>query len=77
MEPIRLQSGAATAQIDLHGARVTAEFPVGDRRVNPFYVHGWAETEDTLLGNLKGDFFCLPFGSFTEPALLRPWSNLP
>ena len=66
MEPIRLQSGAATAQIDLHGARVTAEFPVGDRRVNPFYVHGWAETEDTLLGNLKGDFFCLPFGSFTE-----------
>ena len=53
------------------GGMVTGEFVLDGKRVNPFYFHPWPEyTDGDLLGFLKGDFFCVPFG-------IRPESEIP
>lgn len=61
----RIENDCITAFISPHGAMTTAEFDLGDKKINPFYTHPWTEEEedDTLLKYLKGDFFCLPFGA--------------
>lgn len=67
MPSVQLETARSRADIDLRGAKTVAEFSVGGRTVAPFYEHGWpAYAEDGLLGNLRGDFFCLPFGAFPE-----------
>ncbi|MGI5920066.1 MAG: hypothetical protein ACOX8N_10560 [Christensenellales bacterium] len=46
------------------GGMVTGEFDLGGKWVNPFYSHPWPEyTGGDLLGFLKGDFVCVPFGN--------------
>jgi hypothetical protein len=47
-------------------------FDIGGRRVQPFSVSPWAEDAldpdlPALLQVLRGDFFCMPFGSNDEP----------
>ena len=56
------------------GGMVTVEFDLGGKRVNPFYctlagIYRWR-----LLGFLKGDFVCVPFGNKScspIPGMLR------
>lgn len=52
------------------GGMVTGEFAIDGKRINPFYSHPWPEyTDSGLLGFLKGDFFCVPFGVRPEPEI--------
>ena len=60
---VTITGGGVTATVALRGAMTTAVFDLGDRLVSPLYVAPWPPNDDdTLLGRLRGDFPCIPFG---------------
>lgn len=66
-----LESDMTTAMVTKTGAHVMADFKIGDRKINPFFVAPWwGEDCSALVGTcdypLRGIFFGLPFG-ITKP----------
>lgn len=58
-----LKKGEDTIKIHEDGGTVTGEFVLDGKKVSPLYSHPWPENDQTgLIGFLKGDFFCAPFG---------------
>lgn len=62
-----LENGGKKVYVTIQGGNLTCDFPVGDRRINPFYVFPWwnepqSLTLDPLSQVMRGDFFCFPFG---------------
>lgn len=58
-----LRKGEDTIKIHEDGGTVTGEFVLDGKKISPFYSHPWPEDDKTgLIGFLKGDFFCAPFG---------------
>ncbi len=61
-------SDKAEAQISVAGGHVTAEFDIGGRKVNPYFIAPWwNDSIDELHGSceypLRGVFFAFPFGA--------------
>jgi len=53
--------------ITVEGGHLTADFNVGTRTINPYFIAPWWEEapyqkEDKIIQVLRGDFFCMPFG---------------
>jgi len=69
----RLAASAVEAFVTRTGGHVApVTFNVGGKKIQPFHIAPWwNEKVDPKLPNilkvLRGDFFCMPFGSFTEP----------
>ncbi|MBA4017278.1 MAG: hypothetical protein C0483_08900 [Pirellula sp.] len=67
-----LDNGSARVFVTQTGGHMTASFPAGkDRpRIEPYHVSPWQDepgkVEPPILGVLRGDFFCLPFGGNAE-----------
>ncbi len=58
--------------LTVQGGHLTAEFSGAGRTFAPFWVSPWwrepyIEDTDWIMRVLRGDFFCLPFGSNVEP----------
>ena len=64
-EKFILENNNSSAEVFLFGGMTTVEFMIGGKKIAPLYTNPWLGTynEDPFLNNLKGDFFCLPFGS--------------
>ena len=53
--------------ITVEGGHLTADFFLGGKVINPFFIAPWWReapylNEDRILNILRGDFFCMPFG---------------
>ena len=53
--------------ITVEGGHLTADFNIGTRTINPYFIAPWWEEapyykEDKIIQVLRGDFFCMPFG---------------
>lgn len=63
-----LSSDSVSLHVTREGAQMApVEFKLGDRVVSPYSLSPWLPDEvdaklPVLLKNLRGDFFCLPFG---------------
>lgn len=57
------------ATVQNFGAMVTASFFKGDRWIDPFWHSPFETSDDDFLRNLRGDFFCVPFGADISPQL--------
>lgn len=63
-----LQHGSVSLKITRDGGMLApVQFDLGDRLVSPYSLSPWKPDEisddlPVLLKNLRGDFFCLPFG---------------
>ena len=58
--------------VSVQGGHLTAEWSERGRTLSPFWVppwwkEPWIEDTDWIMRLLRGDFFCLPFGSNIEP----------
>lgn len=66
-----LESDVTSAKITKNGAHVMADFKIGDKKINPFFIAPWWKEDcnallDTCDYPLRGIFFGLPFG-MTKP----------
>ena len=57
--------------ITVEGGHLTADFDVGSKKINPYFIAPWWNEapllkEDTIIQILRGDFFCMPFGGNDE-----------
>ena len=62
----QLPSDNVTAFLTEKGGHLTATFKLGDREIQPLHVAPWAEEpaiEPPIIQALRGDFFCMPFGT--------------
>ena len=76
---IRIDSGNVGASVQRFGAMVTGHFRVDGQDVSPLYEAPWPDyPADPMLGHLKGDFLCVPFGIAPESLEHFPagWSQL-
>lgn len=69
---IRLASDCVEAYVtELGGHLGPVTFDLAAKQVQPFHVAPWAEDPPTdipnILGVLRGDFFCMPFGGNDTP----------
>jgi hypothetical protein len=67
-----LSSDRVQAFLTVQGGHLTAEFPAKGGTLAPFCTMPWwkepyIEDADWIIRVLRGDFFCLPFGSNVEP----------
>jgi hypothetical protein len=67
-----LASDTVQAFVTVQGGHLTAEFRGKGETLSPFYTAPWwrepfMEEADWIIRLLRGDFFCLPFGSNVEP----------
>ena len=67
-----LSSDTVQAWLTVQGGHLTAEFKGKGEALAPFYTSPWwrepyMEDADWIIRVLRGDFFCLPFGSNVEP----------
>ncbi len=57
--------------VTVQGGHLTASFKAGNRDINPFFIAPWWREQkydvDEILGVLRGDFFCFPFGGGEDP----------
>lgn len=77
---VRVEKAGVAATISLFGGMTTAEFDLGDRVVQPLYTAPWDKwEEDLMLGHLRGDFLCVPFGISRQDLAGFPpgWRELP
>jgi hypothetical protein len=52
------------------GQMAPVTFRLGDRNIQPFHIAPWAHEptpEPPMIGTLRGDFFCMPFGGNELP----------
>lgn len=67
-----LENGSARVFVTQTGGHMTASFPAGkdQPRIEPYHVSPWQDepgkVEPPILGVLRGDFFCMPFGGNAE-----------
>jgi hypothetical protein len=65
-------SDKVQAFVTVQGGHMTAEFEGKGQPLAPFFTapwwrEPWVEDTDWIMRLLRGDFFCLPFGSNVEP----------
>ena len=77
---ITLHDGAVTAVVSTHGAMVTLAVTLPDGHVvEPLFRPAWSPDYDgdPLLGRVRGDFLCVPFGAEPDSAALpERWRRL-
>lgn len=67
-----LENGSARVFVTQTGGHMTASFTAGkdQPRMEPYHVSPWQDeqgkVEPPILGVLRGDFFCMPFGGNAE-----------
>lgn len=77
-ESFSLESDKTNAMITVDGGHITAEFDIGGKIVNPFFIAPWWNEDcSSIKGTcdyvLRGIFFCFPFGmSDMQGDLKRP-----
>lgn len=76
---VTITRGGVTATVQPRGAMTTAIFDLGDLQVSPLHIAPWLPNDnDSLLGRLRGDFPCIPFGMAPRDMSPFPeaWRNL-
>lgn len=75
MKSVKLINGENTAEVSLFGGMTTAKFLVDGKVISPFYQNTWGLKPEAnpFMANLKGDFFCLPFGIPPSQQLPDGW----